>query len=174
MQDDDLFDFADEEETTPEASQDSGPMKQLRRHANKLEKDLKSRDTELEELRTFKDEFNNSKRAEKAASVFTELGLNPAHVKFWQLENPDAEVDAVEVGKWAVENGFAQATVEASDQGSGFTPTTTPDATPPGAKRLTRAEWLALAGSDSAAAQLAFQKGRVDLSEVRQGLGPTK
>lgn len=173
MQDDDLFDFG-EEETTPEASQDSGPMKQLRRHANKLEKDLKTAQAENEELRTFRDEFNNAKRTEKAAAVFTELGLNPAHVKFWQLENPEAEIDAVEVGKWAVENGFAQATTEAPDQGSGFTPTTTPDATPPGAKRLTNAEWQQLAASDPAAAQLAFQKGRVDLSEVRTGLGPQK
>lgn len=164
--------FGMEEEEAP-VVEDSNPMKQLRRHANKLEKDLKARDTELEDLRKFRDEFNNKARTEKVSAVFTELGLNPVHSRFWQLENPEAEPDAAGISKWAVENGFAQATEE-TPVAEGFTPTTSPDATPLGSKRLSRQEWQELAATDPAAAQTAFQKGRVDLSDVRVGLGPQK
>lgn len=173
--DEDAFPFGEEEETPPDASQDSGPMKQLRRHANKLEKDLKAAQADNEELRAFRDDFNNKQKTEKVKAVFEKLELNPTFSRFWQLENPEAEPEEATVAKWAVDNGFAQATEEpTTDVATGFTPTTTPEGTPPGAKRLTRAEWLELSARDPAAGQVAFQKGRVDLSDVRQGLGPEK
>jgi hypothetical protein len=100
--------------------------------------------------------------------------MNTEHVKFWQLENPEAEPDAQQIGKWAVENGFAQSTEEAPAPTGGFTPTTTPEGVPPGGKRYTRDEWLNLSITDPALAQRVHQQGRVDLSDVRQGLGSDK
>ena len=61
MQDEEVDLFGDDEEPVVE---DSGPMKQLRSHAKRLEKDLKARDTELEELRAFRDDYNNKARTQ--------------------------------------------------------------------------------------------------------------
>jgi hypothetical protein len=168
--DDDLFDFNDEDEAPQE--QDSNPVKQLRTHANKLEKQLKAQEKELEDLRSFHTEQTAKQRDSQVTTVFNDLGLNPAHVKFWKLENPDTEPEANAVGKWAVENGFAQAEESAPDTGS-FTPTTV-EGTAVGNKRLSVTEWYELTASDPAAAQLAFQKGRVDFTGIRQGLGQEK
>jgi hypothetical protein len=106
--------------------------------------------------------------------VFNDLGLNPAHVKFWKLENPETEPEANAVGKWAVENGFAQASEDSVQDTGSFTPTTTPEGTAVGNKRLSVTEWYELTAQDPAAAQLAFQKGRVDFAGIRQGLGQEK
>lgn len=175
MEEQDDFPFGEpEEETTPTQS-DANPMKQLRTHANKLEKQLKTSQTELEELRAFKAGIDQKSKAEQVGSIFTELGLNPAQVKLYELAMPDAEPSKETVGKWAVEYGLAQATEGAvPDESTGFTPTTTPEGIAPGAKRLSRDEWIELSVKDSAAGQRAFQQGRVDLSDVRQGLGPDK
>jgi hypothetical protein len=86
---------------------------------------------------------------------------------------PEAEPSEETVGKWAVEYGLATSDESVPDT-TGFTPTTTPEGTPPGSKRLTRDEWLNLSVQDPAAGQLALQKGRVDLSDVRVGLGLEK
>ncbi len=171
MQDEYLSEFSEEEEAPQE--QDSNPVKQLRTHADKLEKQLKARDKELEELRTFRDEFNNKQRTEKVSSVFTELGLNPTHAKFWQLENPEAEPDATTVGKWAVDNGFAQATEDAVETPS-FTPTTIPETTAPGGKRFTLDEWLNISVTNPAEGERILKQGRVDRTDLRQGIGPER
>ncbi len=172
MQDEDPFDFGVEEE--PAQEQDSNPVKQLRTHADKLEKQLKARDKELEELRTFRDEFNNKQRTEKVSSVFTELGLNPTHAKFWQLENPEAEPDATTVGKWAVDNGFAQATEGDVEPTQGFTPTTTQEGIAPGGKRYTLDEWLNISVTNPAEGERILKQGRVDRTDLRQGIGPER
>ena len=170
MQDEYLSEFAEDE--APQ-EQDSNPVKQLRTHADKLEKQLKARDKELEELRSFRDEFNNKQRTEKVSSVFTELGLNPTHAKFWQLENPETEPDATTVGKWAVDNGFAQATEEAVETG-GFTPTTTPEGVAPSGKRYTLDEWLNISVTNPAEGERILKQGRVDRTDLRQGIGPER
>lgn len=158
-----------EEEETPEEPESN--FKQLRTHANKLEKSLKARETELEELRAFKTEVDQTKRTAEVAKVFTDLGLTtPAATKLWNLEHPEDTPSPATVQSWAVENGFA-VSEDAPIQDTGFTPTQTPEGIPPGAKRLSRQEWQQLANDDPMAAQLAFQKGRVDLSDVRTGLG---
>jgi hypothetical protein len=173
MQDEDDL-FGDIEEEAPQV-QENKSFKDLRRHANKLEKDLSSSQAELEELRQFRDDFNNRQRQEQVGKVFTELGLNTAHVKFWQLENPEAEPDQAAISKWAVENGFAQETGEApAPTTGGFTPTTTPEGVPPGGKRYTRDEWLNISVEDPGLGQRLLQQGRVNLSDVRSGLGPEK
>ena len=161
--------FGDEEET-PETEPESN-FKQLRSHANKLEKTLKQREAELEELKAFKMERVQAERTAQVSKVFTDLGLTtPAATKLWNLENPEAEPQPAVVQAWAVENGFAVMD-EPPVQDTGFTPTTTPEGTPPGSKRLSRQEWQQLANDDPMAAQKAFQQGRVDLSDVRVGLG---
>lgn len=160
-----------EEEETPEVEPESN-FKQLRTHANKLEKTLKARDSELEELRAFKTEADQTKRTAEVSKVFSDLGLTtPAATKLWNLEHPDSAPEQAAVQAWAVENGFAVSD-EPPVQDTGFTPTQTPEGTPPGSKRMSRQEWTALAAEDPAAAQTAFQKGRVDLSDLRRGLGP--
>src|SRR5882672_9604527 len=171
MQDEDVFDFGAEEEAPQE--QDSNPVKQLRTHADKLEKQLKKANAENEELRQFKDEFNNKQRAEKVSAVFTELGLNPTHARFWQLENPETEPDATTVGKWAVDNGFAQATEETPTTG-GFTPTTTPEGIAPSGKRFTLDEWLNISASNPDEGARILAQGSVDRTDLRVGLGPER
>lgn len=169
MQVDDFL-FGDEEsETDAQEPEKESNFKQLRSHANKLEKTLKQRDTELEELRAFKVEADKAQRTASVQKVFSDLNLPPAATKFWSLENPDSEPDATTVGRWAVENGFAQGEPV---QDTGFTPTSTPEGIAPGAKRYSRQEWLEMTASDPAEAQRVFKEGRVDLSGIRQGLGP--
>jgi hypothetical protein len=168
---DDFFGDADgETEKTP----DSNPVRDLRKHANKLEKDLKAAQAELEPLRQFKAEADQKAKAETVGTIFTKLGLNPAQAKLYELAMPEAEPSEETVGKWAVEYGLATSDESVPDT-TGFTPTTTPEGAPPGSKRLTGKEMLeeALRG-DPLAAQAAFLKGRVDTSDSRRGLGPER
>jgi len=166
MDENDLFDDVEEE---TETQQDSGPMKQLRGHANKLEKTLKAKDTELEELRTFKAEYEKTQRTSSVQKVFTDLNLNAAAAKFWNLENPDSEPSAETVGKWAVENGFAQVTDEPADQGIGFTPTTTSEGFAPGTKTYEGDEARKLLKDDPAKAMKLLETGRLRLDKVDIG-----
>jgi len=165
----------DEEETEPQTRQESNPVKELRTHANKLEKTLKQREAELEELRKFKAEIDQKNKAEQVGTIFSELGLNPAQAKLYELAMPDVEPSKEAVSKWAVEYGLATAEEESIPDTTGFTPTTTPEGTPPGSKRMTGKEMLEMAlNGDTAAAQAAFLKGRVDMSDSRRGLGPDR
>jgi hypothetical protein len=171
---DEDFIFGEEDGET-EKTPDSNPVRDLRKHANKLEKDLKASQAELEELRTFKAAADAKVKAETVGSIFTELGLNPAQVKLYELAMPDAEPSKEAVGKWAIEYGLASADEETVPETTGFTPTTTPEGTPPGSKRMTGREMLEAAiNGDTAAAQAAFLKGRVDTSDSRRGLGPER
>jgi hypothetical protein len=172
--DEDDFSFdGDVGETEPK--QDNNPVRELRKHANKLEKDLKASQAELEELRTFKAAIDQKTKAEQVGSIFTELGLNPAQAKLYELAMPDQEPSKEAVGKWAIEYGLASADEEPVPEATGFTPTTTPEGTPPGSKRLTGKEMLdAVFAGDVAGAQAAFLKGRVDTSDARKGLGPER
>lgn len=169
MQDEnDELGFDDDEEETPVAASDSGPMKQLRRHANKLEKDLKARETELEELRSFKAEYETGQRRTKAAEVFSSLELPHSAVKFFFLENPEAEPTTELVSKWAVDNGFAQASGETTDV-AGFTPTTTSEGIAPGVKVWEGDEARKLLRDDPARAAKLFETGRLRLDRLDIG-----
>jgi hypothetical protein len=164
--------FGDEKEEAEKP--DSNPVRDLRKHANKLEKDLKAAQAELEPLRAFKTEYDAKVKADTVGSIFTNIGLNPAQAKLYELAMPDAEPSEETVRKWAVEYGLATQE-ESEPETTGFTPTTTPEGAPPGSKRLTGKEMLeeALRG-DPLAAQAAFLKGRVDMSDSRRGLGPER
>lgn len=166
-------DLFGEEEETPQETDGKNPFKQLRTHANKLEKQVKSQETELEELRTFKAGIDQKTRADSVGSIFTELGLNPAQAKLYELAMPEVEPSKETVGKWAVEYGLAQATDETAPT-TGFTPTTTPEGIAPGQKRLTLDEWLNLNVENPEAGAKALAEGRVDRSQLRVGLGPDK
>ena len=168
------FDIFGDDDVETEKTPDSNPVRDLRKHANKLEKDLKAAQAKLEPLEAFKAEYDAKVKAETVGNIFTKLGLNPAQAKLYELAMPESEPSEETVGKWAVEYGLAASDESVVPDTSGFTPTTTPEGVPPGTKRLSRDEWLNLSVSDPAAAQRVFQQGRVDLSDVRNGLGPEK
>lgn len=176
MAEQDDFIFGDDDgETEPAPAPESNPVRELRKHTNKLEKELKASREELEALRSFKAEVDQKTKAATVGSIFEKLGLNPAQTKLYELAMPEAEPSEESVSKWAVEYGLATTDETPVPETSGFTPTTTPEGTPPGAKRMSSKEMLEAAlNGDVAAAQAAFLKGRVDMSDTRSGLGPER
>ena len=163
------FDFLGEDtpsETTP--TDENSAFKQLRRHANKLEKEQKATLAELEELRAFKTEVSTQKRQADVNEAFTALGLNPTFSKFWALENPEAEPQKEGIAKWAVDNGFAQADqfADKPTAEAGFTPTVAPEGSAPGLSVLTDKEATDLAFSDPERFVQLRAQGRIQLSKL--------
>jgi hypothetical protein len=173
MSDED-YAFAEDQQDddTPETPQED------RKESNRsgyLERQNKKLAKELESLRTFKDQYDQEQAERKTADVFTELNIDPKRASWFRADNPEAEVSKEMVAQWAIGAGFlAQDDVEPVTRSGGFTPTTTPESAVLGSKRFTRAEWLQLSVDDPAEAQKVFKAGKVDLSDVRTGLGPER
>ena len=151
-----------EEEETPG---DSAPMKQLRAHGRKLQKDLKAQEAELTELRTFKTTTELASRELQAGKLFTELGLSDKQARLFLKTNPDTEVTKDSIKEFAVEYGLGiqeseeDATLDAQTSDT-FVPVTTGGN--PVRSTLNREQFEALKKTDMAAAVKAVQENRVE------------
>lgn len=76
-------------------TQDNKNFAELRKAYNKAEKERKVLLAEVESLRTFQAEVKTRVTEDKLNSVFTEVGLNPAHAKLFRALNPEVEVEAI-------------------------------------------------------------------------------
>jgi hypothetical protein len=156
----------DQDETRPQDENKS--FVELRKHANKLEKENKAAAAELEALRSFKAEYDGKLRQETVNATFTELGLNPTHAKFWALENPETEPAKESVAKWAVDNGFAQEESFSSKPTAetGFTPTVLPEGSSIDAKVYTQDEIMELYRTDPDKVKALYNRGRLKLEKL--------
>lgn len=141
-------------------SQRSGPFRQLRDYAKKLEKELKAIQKEAEELRQFKAQREAEERKAAIAAALKEVGLPEKHVELFQAVRPDAEPTVDAVRKFAEEYGLVQPS-EKTESGSSFSPAP-PSGVPAGSKRYSSDEWWELYRSNPAEALKAAAEGRVE------------
>lgn len=145
----------DEQDPTDQSS----PFRQLRDHSKKLEKELRQRDKELEELRTFKADFEASQKKQSVSKTFGELGLTEKHAELFLKANPEAEVTAEVVQKFAEEYGLVEAKEQEED--SGFSPLAATDGVPASKEPMKASEFWALYSENPHAALEQAKKGRV-------------
>lgn len=156
--------YDDDADDNTDAS-DSNPMKQLRAHARKLEKDLKAGTTELEELRQYKVTSELAIREVQAGKVFTELGLSDKQAKLFLKTNPDTEVTKDSIKAFAVEYGLG---IQESEEDAALDAQTSDSFVPvtsggnPVRNVLNREQFEALKRTDMGAAVKAVQENRVE------------
>lgn len=144
-------------------SRDSAPIKQLRDHAKKLERELKTRDKEVEELRAFKADAERRAKQELLRQAISAVGLNEKHAELFTAARPDQEPTPEAVKAFAVEYGFI-ANPGSDDEGeeSGSFGPTPPSGVPAHKKRYTSEEFDELYKSNPVEAIQAAEEGRVD------------
>ena len=161
------------EDTNQEQENPENPVdpKKFKEWAYGTRKTIKAYEKELKDLR----EFQTKTVAEQRVGALKAAGLNEFHAEAFSKFYP--EVTPETVAEYKTRAGLAAAPVEETEPPApetpspGFAPTSIGTPPPPG-KTYSRAEWIALADKDSATAQRVFQEGRVDLSGLREGLGP--
>jgi len=162
---DELLDsFESEDESLEDTKVESKPFAELRGHARKLEKQLRSYEKELSELRSFREERVKAERTAAVESTFKDVGLNPKHAKLWAALNPEAEPTAEAVAGFAAEYGLVTENgeqVEAPAPPS-FTPTLPTGAGPAQATKISRAEFRQMYDRDPANALKLLEQGRVE------------
>ena len=175
MFDESASDETDDREETPQ----SKPFTELRGHARKLEKQLRTYEKELADLRAYREEHVKVERTTAIESTFKEVGLNPKHAKLYSALNPDVEPAAITkeaIATFASEYSLAPeegSVVEAPLQATGFVPTSTSMASAPSGV-VSRDEWMRLSATDPVKAEALWSAGRVDLAGLRDGLGAAK
>lgn len=154
-----------EEET--ETKDNPTPFQQLRKHARDLEKSLKAREDELDELRKFRAESETRQKNELLKAAFEQVGLTAKQAELFSAARPDAEPTVEAVRTFAQEYGFIDAPEaeekdddKSADEGS-FAPT--PQAgVPPHKARMSSDQFWELHKKNPVAAMKAAQEGRVD------------
>jgi dihydroorotate dehydrogenase len=175
MADDDLFGSDDDLDTS---SQDNKSFKELRTAYNRTEKERKALETEVTELRSFKDTVVQDQKKAALESTFREVGLNPKHVPLFEKINPDldpASINRDAVAAFAAEYELvttAGTTVETPEEKPvGFTPVVTGTGTPSTKLSMEDINKMLRAG-DSEGVAKAFKDGRVEVEQnpwSRQG-----
>ena len=153
------------EETDQEQEKPADPKdKKFAEWAYKERKDRKALEKELKDLR----EFQAKTVSEQRVSTLKAAGLNEFHAEAFSKFYP--EVTPETVAEYRVRAGLEAAPAREEEEtpatetpSPGFAPTSIGTPPPPG-KTYSRAEWLALAETDTATAQRVFQENRVDLS----------
>lgn len=143
-------------------SKDSAPFKQLRDHAKKLEREIKDRDKELEELRSFRAEAERRAKQELLRQAIAAVGLNEKHAELFTAARPDQEPTPDAVKAFAVEYGFIAGEDTDEDEESGSFGPTPPSGVPAHKKRYSSEEFDELYRSNPVEAIKAAEEGRVD------------
>lgn len=179
MSDDDPFDTDDPVE--PKDEEATSVVRSQRAHIKQLEKELKTlrKDTqEVEELRQFKAQYEQTQKATQARTVFTEVGLPDKLADLFVKVNAEADPTPEAVRAFAEDYGLApQQSADPAPAAPAVQPfTPTVGGTPPSGL-ISRDEFDAMMRDPSQrprALQLA-QQGRVQLrnsraySEVHRG-----
>ena len=155
----------DETGTDGAPGADSKNFADLRRFANKRDREAKQYETELSSLREFKEGVEKEKRASVIEATFKEVGLNPKHADLFSKLNADAEVTVDIVKNFASEYELptiaGQSVPPVDAPPAGFNPVTSGSPAP--LAKLTMEDInKMLASGDTAAVQDAFKKGLVE------------
>lgn len=164
---DDIFDddSTDVGSGTPApAPAESQNLAEIRKWGKSLERQLKAVTPELEELRAYRAERVKAEREAIITTTFKEVGLDERHGKLFAALNPDTEVNAEAVTKFASEYGLPTTQGEEVDAPSeGYSPPVVPSAIPGGLKKYTQAEVMALLREGKAdEVSRAVKEGRVE------------
>ena len=162
---------SDEDEDEGEKTtgkEDNKSFQELRKAYNRISKEKKDSDKELEELRTFRTTVVEEKKEAAAKAVFVELGLNPQHAKLFKALNPGLEAELVSaetVAEFAKEYGLLtpDSELEEDDEKTasrGFTPAPTGSPVQTGQFTLEDINKMLKAG-DYEAVNKAYKSGRV-------------
>jgi len=155
---DDLEQLIAEVEGTEEPQRkEANPVKQLRDALKAKDKERKELLTELEELRSFKQEMAHRESVANAAKVFSAVGLSEKQAELFIKLNPEAEVNPETVREFAESYGLPVSEKEAS-QDVPFKPV---EGGVPADGKLSRDDLSALYRENPAAALKALQDGRV-------------
>ena len=157
------------QETQGSEETNSSAMKELRAALERREKALRKAGKEIEELRQFRTDAVQRERSD----TLRVAGLTERQAKVFLATGEDVTPEAVQAFKSEVLQTPPPETSQEEPPTPGFAPTQVGTPPPPG-KVYSRAEWIALSATDAATAQRLFQEGRVDLSGLREGLGPEK
>lgn len=161
----DLFTLEEEEQEEVE-DQSSGPMKSLRNHAKKLERQLKALTTENEELKAFKSAAETETLKNTTASIFKELGLTDKQAELYTKVNPDVLATPELAKAFATEYGWQLPEVEESEEegeSAPFAPLPTSGAPAPTGQIMDSDKWFDLYKTNPAEAIRIANKGRVSL-----------
>lgn len=110
MSDDDLFDTDETVEPTDE-SNTSSVVRSQRAHIKQLEKEIKAarKDAaEVEELRAFRAQYEQTQKTSQAKAVFTELGLPDKAADLFVKVNAETDPTPEAVREFAETYGFLQ------------------------------------------------------------------
>lgn len=166
---DPLSDLLDEDEVDDDREQQAA---QKRANAERR-KEQKALETELAELRAFKDERVKTDRENAIGTVFGEVGLNPKHAKLYAALYPEGDATTETVAQFASEYGLV--TTEGEPVAApevpkpGFTPTVINEGTALGSKIYTNEEFAELLKTDPNKAFQLHQAGRVKLNKLPEG-----
>lgn len=157
-----MTDYLDDDDDLETGSgQETNPFKELRAHAKKLEKDLKARDAELEELRSFRQQYQAEQREKAAAAEFEKLGLTAKQAKLYAKLNPDEDITEQAVVSFARDYGFiAEETPDPKNEAD-FKPVAIAGASPVKGT-VSYEEYQAMLKTNPQAALQAVADGRVD------------
>jgi hypothetical protein len=181
----------DEDEDDDSDSQDlAAQLAKARKDLARMGKENRDYAKQVREYEQFKAEREQESEQQTLAEAFEDVGLPGKLAGLFLATNPNVDLDELtedEVFDWASNYGIEVVDEDGEtyqpDAGDGdeggadveddIMPIPTGGArTPRGA--LSRADWLKLADKDPLAAQAAYQAGRVDMSGLRDGLGPEK
>lgn len=134
------------DELYPDDSGEEPPaIKEIRDALKRKEKEVKDRDKEIAELRSFKEDQERAQRSVAVGKAFEEAGLKSKWAPLFLKERPDAEPTAEAISKFAEDFDLSPSQPESLTQsGPGVTVSTpfvpTVVGEPPGGQRITRSE----------------------------------
>ena len=170
---DDLLDDVDtgDDDTDTSTPGENSTIKELRSAYRRAERSRKANETELAELRQFKQEYDGKVRTETVSKLFEEAQLNPAHAKLFLALNPDVEPTAEAVKAFASENQLTTTTgEEVPPPADGFEPPS--GFNPPQVQRYTQEQFRDLQRNNPEAARRALEKGLVEPVDVPWSTAP--
>lgn len=159
----------DEEDTESKPTEDSKSFKELRSAYNRLEKQLKTLEPELTDLRAFRADREKVDRETAISGIFQQVGLNPKHAKLYAALNSEGETTAESVAQFAAEYGLLTeegGQVEAPPAvPAGAAPTVLAETTAPGSKVYSHDEFTEMLNNPATQAKAfqLYQSGRVKL-----------
>jgi hypothetical protein len=182
------MDSYDDDELDLSQDDDSGstnPLKQVRDHAKKLQRDLRQARKELEDLRSWKTDRETEDRKRTIETVFDKVGLQVKHAELFLAVKPDEDPTELAIKEFAKEYSLPLETKnEEGDEGDkpaapsitvqgdispspGFTPATTPAEAPSSnRKQLTQEEFRKLYETRPEEALQLLSAGRVELESL--------
>lgn len=154
--------YDDDQDDKGQASQ-SNPFNELRKQNRDLKKSVKTYESELEELRKFRQEYEASQRTAAASKVFSDLGLSEKSAKLFVKLNPDTDPTPEAVRAFGLDYGLlAEGEVKEEKPVEPFRPISVTGSNPTRGGQIKYEEYQTLLRENPTAAMQAVAEGRVE------------